>query len=214
MKKPIKMKHPSLNHKAGFTLAETMIAMSVATVLLGAIVTTSITLQKSFRAVDSYFATHIQQVRIIDYLGRDVKRGLSVTTSIDRQSVTVTLPNYLIKADDPQALANPALVGTPRSPTVVRTATGLQVNYGASVSTVSYAIQGLSILRTEDGVVTTIASSTDQLVPMTTNVALANTQYTSTSVTFRPIFTAAATDHARFGTTACATAYLRNRRRA
>jgi prepilin-type N-terminal cleavage/methylation domain-containing protein len=214
MKGPTKMKYPTMNQQSGFTLAETMIAMAVSTILLAAIVTTAVTLQKSFRAADQYFATHIQQVRIIDYLGRDVKRGFTVTTSIDRQSVTVTLPNYLIEKGDPEALVNPDLVGTPRTPTITRTATGPQVNYGSTLSTVVYAIDGLSILRTENGVVTTIASSTDQLVPSTTNVELANTQFTNTTVTFRPIFTATASDASRFGTTACATAYLRNRRRA
>ena len=208
------MKSPTRNHQAGgFSLPEMLIATSIATVLFAAIITTSITLQRSFHAVDTYFATHIQQVRILDYLARDVKRGLNVTTSVDLQSVTVKMPDYLIKEGDAEALLNPALVGTPRMPTVTRTQSGPQVNYGTSLTTVSYAIQGLSILRTEDGVVTTIASSTEQLVPTTTNVALANTQYTDTTVTFRPIFTRASSDAARYGTTACATAYLRNRRR-
>jgi hypothetical protein len=85
---------------------------------------------------------------------------------------------------------------------------------------VNYTVSGLQILRTENGVVTTIASSTDRLIPDTTVVALANTQYTNTTVTFRPLFTAmptgpnAAADASRLGTTVCATAYLRNRRRA
>ena len=213
------MKSPTLKNQAGFSLPEMLIATSIATILFAAIITTSMTLQRSFHAVDSYFATHIQQVRIIDYLGRDVKRGLNVTTSVDRQSVTVKMPNYLIKAGDAEAVANPALIGTPRTPTIVRTEDGPQVQYGTSVSTVIYAIQGLSILRTEDGQVTTIASSTDQLIAKTTNVELANTQFTNTTVTFRPIFTKvdpnvnADQDVARLGTTVCATAYLRNRRR-
>ena len=214
------MKSPTFNNQAGFTLSETLIATSVASVILAAIVLTSITLQRSFNAVDDYFATHIQQVRIIDYLGRDVKRGYVVTTSVDKQSVTVTLPNYLIKEGDPEALADATRVGMPRSPVVTRTPNGRQVDYGTSVTTVNYTVSGLQILRTENGVVTTIASSTDRLIPDTTVVALANTQYTNTTVTFRPLFTAmptgpnAAADASRLGTTVCATAYLRNRRRA
>jgi prepilin-type N-terminal cleavage/methylation domain-containing protein len=213
------MKSPTPKNHAGFSLPEMFIALSIASVLFAAIVTTSVSLQRSFHAVDSYFATHIQQVRIMDYLGRDVKRGLNVTTSVDRQSVTVKMPKYLIKEGDAEALANPALIGTARTPTIIRTQNGPQVHYGTSVSTVVYAIKGLSILRTEDGEVTTIASSTDQLIAKTTNVELANTQYTNTTVTFRPLFTkiqpgvTADQDTARLGTTVCATAYLRNRRR-
>jgi prepilin-type N-terminal cleavage/methylation domain-containing protein len=214
------MKSPTLNKQAGFTLGEMMIAMSISSILLVATIMTTISLQKSFNAVDDYFATHMQQVRIIDYLGRDVKRGLSVMTSVDKQSVTVSIPNYLIQAGDPEAVANPALVGTPRTPTITRTKSGQMVDYGTSLTSVVYAVNDLSITRTENGVVTIIASSTDRLVPDTTDVELANTEFTNTTVTFRPIFTKVdpsvmpSEDIARLGTTVCATSYLRNRRRA
>jgi hypothetical protein len=121
------------------------------------------------------------------YLNRDVKRGLIVTTSVDLQSVKMNLPNYIIKTCDSEAVANPSLVGTPRTPTVAYTTSGWQVNYSAATTTVVYSISGSSILRTENGVVTTIASSTDQLVPQSTDVELANTEYATTSVTFLPI---------------------------
>jgi uncharacterized cupin superfamily protein len=155
----------------------------------------------------------MQQIRIVDYLSRDVKRGLAVTTSADLQTVTITIPNYLIQAGDPEALANPALVGSPRTPTMTYTPSGWQVNYGATTSTVVYSINGVSILRTENGSVTTIASSTDQLVPKTTDVELANTEYAKTSITFQPIFTSGGADAERTGTTVYSTAYLRNKRR-
>ena len=214
------MKSPTFNNQAGFTLSETLIATAVASIILAAIVVTSITLQRSFHAVDDYFATHVQQVRIIDYLGRDVKRGYDVKTSVDKQTVTVTLPKYIIEKGDPEALADATREGTPRSPVVTSTPHGRQVDYGTTVSTVQYSVAGLQILRTEDGVVTTIASSTDRLVPKTTDVEVANTRYTNTTVTFRPLFTKIDPnvdpdkDVSRLGTTVCATSYLRNRRRA
>lgn len=197
----------------GFTLPEMSIALAAGSVILGATLTSSTSLQKSFNALDQYFGTHMQQIRIVDYLSRDVKRGLIVTTSADLQTVTITLPNYIIQAGDPEAVINPALVGTPRTPTMAYTPSGWQVNYGASTSTVIYSINGLSILRTENGAVTTIASSTDQLVPLTTDVELANTEYTKTSITFQPIFTSGGAPASRTGTTVYSTAYLRNKRR-
>ena len=196
-----------------FTLNEIMIALAVSAVVLGAILTSSSSLQESFNAIDNYFATHMQQIRIVDYLSRDVKRGLVVTTSADLQTVTITTPNYIIEAGDPEAIANPDLVGTPRTPTIVHTPSGPQVNYGATTSTIIYSIDGLSILRTENGEVTTIASSTDQLVPLTTDVELANTEFTKTSITFQPIFTSSGSPASRSGTTVYSTAYLRNKRR-
>ncbi|HJT80477.1 MAG TPA: hypothetical protein VJ719_04695 [Chthoniobacterales bacterium] len=200
----------SLGKQAGSTLSEMMIGLSLSAVIAVAAITTSVGLQKSFNAVDNYFATHMQQIRIIDYLSRDVKRGLAVTTSTDLQSVTVSVPNYLIQPGDAEAVADPSRIGTPRTPTVSYTTSGPQVNYSANASTVVYQVNGMSIVRVENGQVTTIAASTDQLVPLTTDVELANTEYTNSSVTFRPIFTS--TDQ-RSGTTICSTAYLRNKRR-
>src|SRR6185312_5460505 len=102
-------------------------------------------------------------------------------------------------------IANPALAGTPRTPTVTYTPSGLQVNYGAGTSTVVYSVSGNSIVRIENGVVTTIASSTDQLVPTTTDVELANTEYTKSSVTFNPVFTISGSAAQRSGTSLYAT---------
>jgi Tfp pilus assembly protein PilE len=199
--------------KCGFTLSELMIATGTGGVVLAAIMASSIALQKTLNAIDNYFATQMQQIRIIDYLNRDVKRGVAVTTSADLQSVTITLPSYLIQAGDPEAIANPSLVGTARTPTISSTSSGPQVNYGASTSTIIYSISGMSILRTENGTVTMVASSTDQLVPQTTDVELANTEYARTSVTFLPIFTSGNLAAERNGTTLFSTAYLRNKRR-
>jgi hypothetical protein len=175
--------------------------------------TSSVGLQKSFNAIDNFFGTHVQQVRIIDYLNRDVKRGLAVTTSADLQTITVTVPNYLIQAGDPEAVADPTRIGTPRDPTVNNTSSGQQVNYTSGTSSVVYSISGQSILRTENNVVTTVAASTDQLVPKTTDVELANTEYASTSVTFLPIFSSGSVNLERSGTSVYSTSYLRNKRR-
>jgi Tfp pilus assembly protein PilW len=197
---------------AGTTLAELMIGLGLSSLIVAAAITSSVALQKSFNAVDNFFATQMQQIRIVDYLGRDVNRGLAVTTSVDLQSVTVSVPNYIIQAGDPEA-ADPSLIGTPRTPTISYTSSGPQVNYTSTPTTVVYQINGMSIVRIENGVVTTIASSTDQLVPQTTDVELTNTEYTNSTVTFQPIFTSNGATADRTGTTLCTTAYLRNKRR-
>jgi prepilin-type N-terminal cleavage/methylation domain-containing protein len=205
----MKLTHHS--HQSGFTLAEIMMAMAIAVVIFAAIITASLAMQKSFNAVDHFFATHVQQVRIIDYLNRDVKRALIVTTSANQQTVTLTIPKYIIQSGDAEAVSNPSLVGAMRSPTLSTTTS--QVNYGTTTSTVVYSINGASILRTEDGVVTTVASSTDQLVPSTTDTDLVNTEYSIMAVTFRPIFTSGNVADERTGTTVFSLAYLRNKRR-
>lgn len=207
------MKLKSSQSIAGFTLPEMLVSLAMSSIVLAAAITSGVSLQKSFSAVNNYFTTHMQQIRIIDYLNRDVKRGLIVSTSVDLQSVTMTLPNYIIQSGDPEAIANLELVGTPRTPTISSSSSGWQVNYNPSTTTVVYTISGNSITRTENGVVTTIASSTDQLVPSTTDVELTNTDHATTSVTFSPIFTLSGSSMSRTGTSVYATAYLRNKRR-
>src|SRR6266850_5832294 len=105
-----------------FTLAEMLIAVAIASTILAVTLTSSVALQRSFNEVDNYSTTHMQQIRIVDYLARDVRRGLSVTSSVDKQTVTITIPRYIIQgpspgyAGDPEAIANPSLIGTPRAP--------------------------------------------------------------------------------------------------
>src|ERR1700756_166241 len=115
----MKLSYPKSTH--AFTLAELVLATGIGSLVLGAIVSSSIALLKASNAADNYFGTQMQQIRIIDYLNRDVKRGLSVITSADLQTVTITIPNYIIQAGDPEAIANPSLINTPRTPTITNT---------------------------------------------------------------------------------------------
>src|SRR5437762_6293064 len=80
----------------GFTVIEIMLAVAIGSLMLAATMAASICLQRSFNAVDNYFSSHVQQVRIIDYLSRDVRRSYIVTTSTDLQTVTCIIPNYLV----------------------------------------------------------------------------------------------------------------------
>ena len=194
-----------------FTLAEMLIAMGIAVAIIAVTLTTSVGLQKSLYSIDNYFGTHMQQIRIVDYLARDVRRGLSVVSSADKHTVTVNLPRYIIQAGDADATGSN--IGTPRAPSLAVVNRDYNVNYlptsTSSPSVVTYTISGASILRTEDNVITTIASSTDNLLPETVDIELANTEYTTTAITFKPLSVAD-----RTGTVVYSTAYLRNRRRA
>src|SRR5260370_1745231 len=115
------MKIKSSQTVAGFTLSEMVVSLSLSSMILAAAITSGISLQKSFSAVDNYFTTHMQQIRIIDYLNRDVKRGLIVTTSADLQTVTMSVPNYIIQSGDPEPVAHPVLSGPPPTPPIAYT---------------------------------------------------------------------------------------------
>src|SRR5438552_17025391 len=117
---------------AGFTLSEMLVSLSLSFIVLAAAITCGVSLQKSFTAVDNYFSTQMQQLRIIDHLNRDVKRGLVVTTSVDLQSVTTSVPKYIIQAADPEAIVDPATIGTPRAATDAAPPRGWPVNRSPS----------------------------------------------------------------------------------
>src|SRR4029450_1655301 len=108
----------------GFTMVEMLLSVSIGTAMLAAIVGASVCLQRSFAAVDNYFASHVQQVRIIDYLSRDVKRSYIVTTSTDLQTVTCILPNYLVDNGSNQP--------TRATPTLSRVGNKVVANYQAT----------------------------------------------------------------------------------
>jgi prepilin-type N-terminal cleavage/methylation domain-containing protein len=55
-----------LNCKAeshAFTVGEMMVVLALFSVVMGASLTAGVALQKSFAAIDSFFATHMQQIR-------------------------------------------------------------------------------------------------------------------------------------------------------
>src|SRR5438034_1564436 len=245
--------------RQGFTLMEMLLALSVGSLMLAAIVAASVCLQKSFNAVDDYFDSHLQQVRIIDYLSRDVKRAYIVTSSTSPQIVTCILPNYLVDNGSNQptrATPTLSLVGnkvvanyqanTVNNVTITQGSTNLTCpglalasshftnsNVGQSIvgtgipagttiqsvsncisgscrqanmsnaagtatishpvaigalTNVVYSVVNQAIQRRENGGLTNIAASADNLIPVTSDVELLNTEFTQSTVSFLPQF--------------------------
>ena len=278
---------PSHIGRQGFTLIEMLLALSVGSLMLAAIVAASVCLQKSFGAVDDFFNSHLQQVRIIDFLSRDVKRAYIVLSSTNPQTVTCILPNYLVDngSNQPtraaptlslvgnkivanyqattvnnvtltQGSANitcpglslisshfsstnvgQSIIGTgiPAGTTIQSvsgcvlgkcsqatmsnaasgTSPGATVTIG-SLTNVVYSVVNQAIRRRENGAITNVATSADNLIPTTSDIELLNTEFIQSSVTFLPIF---AKGHPGFynderaGTAVFSLSYLRNRRR-
>ena len=116
------MKLGNVRNQKGFTLSEMLIALSIAAVALAGTISASVGLQKSMNAVDNYFTAHVQQIRIVDYLSRDVKRSYIVTSTGSPQTVTCTTPDYLDGS------------GARRTPKITMNANGATVDYRAAVS--------------------------------------------------------------------------------
>ncbi|MEP7077648.1 MAG: prepilin-type N-terminal cleavage/methylation domain-containing protein, partial [Chthoniobacterales bacterium] len=62
------MKIAVMRSVKGFTLVEMMVAIPLGVLILAAVLTSSVALNRSFAAVDNFFSTHLQQVRVIEYL--------------------------------------------------------------------------------------------------------------------------------------------------
>ncbi len=91
-----------------------MVSVGLGMIILGVITTVSIALNRSFAAVDRFFSTHVQQVRIIDYLNRDVKRSNIAEISADAQTIYCWVPKYVIQPGDSDATADN--INTRRNP--------------------------------------------------------------------------------------------------
>ena len=273
---------PARLHDQGFTLIELMFAVAVGTLMMAALVAAAVCLHRSFTAVDNYFASHVQQVRIMDYLSRDVKRSYIVTTSTDLQTVTCIIPNYLVNNGSNQPTrATPTLslvgnkvvanyqastvnnvtitqgstnltcpglalvsshfsnsnvgqsvvgTGIPPGTTIESVSSSSQATMSKAASTtnssatltigaptnVVYSVVNQAIQRKENGGLTNIAASADNLIPVTSNVELLNTEFTQSTVSFLPQFargSQAFFADERAGTTVFSLTYLRNRRR-
>lgn len=91
--------------EGGFTLTELMVASGVSALILMALVLGSIALQRSFAATDQYGTAQDSQLRVMDYLTRDLRRagfgglpaGWTASSAIDLSSstqVSMLVPDY------------------------------------------------------------------------------------------------------------------------
>ncbi len=69
------------SHEAGLSLVEMMISVSISVIVLGALLISSKMIQKSIHGSEVYASTYSDQRRIIDYLGRDLRRGFSISAT-------------------------------------------------------------------------------------------------------------------------------------
>lgn len=127
------MKNSSPNR--AFTLAEVMIALAGSIIILGALLFSSVELQKALYASERYAASQSAQRRLIDYLSRDLRRAVGISQSRlinarastpltsagvlveDGASLVLTLPGYYqsnARDDDGYDVALPVVVADNR----------------------------------------------------------------------------------------------------
>ena len=203
--------------KAAFTLAETLVASAAASLVLGALITTSVALQKSFSAAVAYATAEGDQLRFSDYVALDCRRassakvdnGVTINGISTNNVLTLTIPDYYDSYDTngnpypcPETSPAPSPASHPKDPTLVNYA----VTYGGTPRTIRYYAQGSRFYREQNGVATAIAN----------NVAGFNiTQQDLTStvkctITFTPTFITSLSNNGVAGSKTFTVTFLRN----
>jgi Tfp pilus assembly protein PilW len=131
----------------GFTLVELAVWACIHSAVMSALVFGSIALQRSFSASQAYADEQNDQLRVIDYVTRDLRRASTVAVSNSGTKLTVTVPDQI----DPNTL-------NLRTPVI--SANGI-VSYGSTPVTIAYFIEGSSFIREENGVDTVISTTID-----------------------------------------------------
>ena len=146
------MKPLPYGKRAGFTLLEMMISVTIATALFAGVLTSGSFVTRSLYSADDYSDESNQELRAMDFLARDIRGALSFTIGGGGTTLTLTLPDYYTSYD---AQGNPT--GSLRNPVI----TGGVPGYGntAQPLLVTYSVSG-SDLRRQQTVQATGATST------------------------------------------------------
>ncbi len=139
----------------GMTLVEVMVSLGCGSVLLAAVLTSGVSLQRTFGASESYAISEGDQLRVSDYIALDCRRATAA--SIANNQLVLTLPVYYDSASSYQ----------PATPTL---ASGV-VKYKSGSVTVTYSKSGSNFNREVTVKDSTGTVLTDTTTAVATNVA-------------------------------------------
>ncbi len=128
----MKLIRTDIASRNAFTLLETIFSLSVGGFLLAGLILGFSTFSQVFSGVDDYYRATSDQVRVLDFIGQDLRRASSGNVTNNTTTLTLNLPDYL----DPTQ--NPPI---PRTATIAASGT---VTYGSAGSqpTAVYTISG------------------------------------------------------------------------
>jgi prepilin-type N-terminal cleavage/methylation domain-containing protein len=184
------MKLPRNRRARGFTLVEMMVGISCGSIMLAAVMTAGVALQRSFMAVEGYSIAEGDQLRVQDYIAMDCRR--CSTAAVANNTLTLTLPKYY--------QAN----GTPY--TASSTTSNQAIKYGNGTTTISYYQSGSSFIRNINGVEKAIATNVSGFTVSPQDL----TSSVSCTITFSPRFVYLPGPGPINGTTVYSNTFLRN----
>jgi hypothetical protein len=96
--------------RQAFTLPEMCISMAASVIIIGGLLLSGMTLQKSLHGSEVYAGAYSDQRRVIDYIGRDLRRAIGISATdasgaaysvrgqtveiVDRATLSVFVPGY------------------------------------------------------------------------------------------------------------------------
>jgi Tfp pilus assembly protein PilW len=86
------MKRSFKSLQAGFTAAEMMVSLACSMIILAAVITAGVSLQRSFAASEGYSGSEGDQLRVMDYISMDCRRATSA--AVANGVLTLKIPNY------------------------------------------------------------------------------------------------------------------------
>lgn len=129
---------------SGFTLVELMVATGVSSVLFAGMMIGASALQRGYAAAFHQIQCQEDEMRVIDYITRDLRRAAGVVIANQNRLLTVTLPDQVDLSTT-----------TLRTPTIVAG----EVQYGNTPATVSYYVSGTAFIRRENNVETILSTN-------------------------------------------------------
>jgi hypothetical protein len=154
-----------------------LVSVSCGSMMLAAVLTAGIALQRSFAAVEGYSVSEGDQLRVLDYIAMDCRRAL--TASVASNTLTLTLPVYY---DSATSASN-----TP-------TLTSGALSYGPGSVTITYSQSGSNFNRTiviKDSGGNTTSSNTTAIATNVASFTVTDIDLTSSlscSIMFFPTF--------------------------
>jgi Tfp pilus assembly protein PilW len=192
------MKVTGRNIRRAFTLVEMMMTVGCGSLMLAAVMSAGVALQRSFAAVEGYSVAEGDQLRVLDYIAMDCRRALSA--SVANNTLTLTVPVYYDSNSNPKAptLTNGTLSYDSGSVTITYSQSGSNFNRRIVVSDSG----GTTTRDTTTAIATNVASFTVSPQDLTSSV--------SCSITFSPRFTYLPGPGPISGTTVYCNTFLRN----
>ena len=166
-----------LGRRAAFTFPEVLIAAAIGTTLTACLIVGAITLQRGYSAAEHQVRSQTDQMRIIDYITRDVRRATRVEAQNTNRKLVLDLPELVEEAES----------GSPtrkvlRRPTI-RPDGFLQ--YGTSPATVSYYVEGDTFIRQENTTKLVIATGRVEQFEALIEMPVVKVKLTFTPKSFR-----------------------------